>query len=607
MGSQEGNWLCGCGSPAAVKRQPLVAAPPGWCLARAEPGRRPAASQHCSSSSLLGLGQAAKLTWWPGQRLGQALGQRPAAFDISRDRAPSTSNMEPEPEPVALGHDDETEAAVEGEAAAAAEAAADEAAAAEAGSEGARQVRLAALAAGGAADASGGLPMGNISAAAVVQTQPTTEEEVWRFIIATRTANPEVGVKRLVKLLKTQHPDYGGGAKQVREGLKAETVLMAQAHVANMGAPVEYTPAELSKRDTCAHCYERTSPATRKLCGGCKQAVYCSAKCQKKHWKAGHNQQCTRQRNGNKKAKGGRAKCTDNIFRGERLLSRGEYRKAREFFAKGFLGGSVILESLVFQKPLTSSLGLSVGEQGTMEGDILRRGDIVTFEMLKGIFGAEWDEPEVRTGFVASPLLGMSKTFQAQHAESKLDKDIEMALRYAQILVGFAATFNHMFHTVQILSCSGTSVHDVAAAAKLATRCLKVDVAADPTFYGDSLAISHKQVLLTAIATHHLDSAAAAGTHTVHAAGSAAHAGMDLYDEVVQLDPLNAGSHFNVIKSLPIKSLLDRYGADQFETTLLSLIEQCEAGTMLYGDHYLSQFQHGLKRVQAGHQGYIFS
>ena len=41
---------------------------------------------------------------------------------------------------------------------------------------------------------------------------------------------------------------------------------------------------------TCAHCASK-SQAKLKLCGGCKTAAYCSAACQKAHWK-GHKGMC---------------------------------------------------------------------------------------------------------------------------------------------------------------------------------------------------------------------------------------------------------------------------------------------------------------------------
>jgi hypothetical protein len=48
----------------------------------------------------------------------------------------------------------------------------------------------------------------------------------------------------------------------------------------------------------CAVCHRKPGdpgvPATLKLCGGCRTTRYCSSECQKKDWKMGHKEVCSR-------------------------------------------------------------------------------------------------------------------------------------------------------------------------------------------------------------------------------------------------------------------------------------------------------------------------
>ena len=45
-------------------------------------------------------------------------------------------------------------------------------------------------------------------------------------------------------------------------------------------------------RTTCAWCNKGGGKLSLSRCGGCKSVSYCSAECQRTHWKKGHKQEC---------------------------------------------------------------------------------------------------------------------------------------------------------------------------------------------------------------------------------------------------------------------------------------------------------------------------
>lgn len=51
-------------------------------------------------------------------------------------------------------------------------------------------------------------------------------------------------------------------------------------------------PVETTADSTCAFCGPCETKTFALLCGRCSSVKYCSKDCQRKHWKAGHKQEC---------------------------------------------------------------------------------------------------------------------------------------------------------------------------------------------------------------------------------------------------------------------------------------------------------------------------
>ena len=437
------------------------------------------------------------------------------------------------------------------------------------------------------------------------------QEQLVATVRSIREAHPEHGVKVILIECKRQMPDESFGAKEVRQAIAVLTAESAAAapegsnvqHASHLPRPIEADARGLSCSWTCMMCKTTLTAANRRACAGCKQVWYCGSECQRKDWKMRHKSQCRHLRQVNQEMKtcgptaananGWDDSCSVNRFlvRAERLLLKREYEAARELFKQSFLCGEAppdYLESFVFEKPVHTAMGFG-GRDGNTRGCI-RCGDILDVETLKAILDESWECIGSRCIHIASPLLGISKSFQMQYTETKQEKDVAMALDYANAAFRVLPSFNHMLQVASLFSM----LKDYKSAAAMASKCLEADIAADPTYIGTTIATQHLLCLYTMIA----DYARELGDHE---------RAFQLLMVVVGLERTNAGSHFNAYKVLPIAMLAQHFGGEEeLEAVLTEVIRECEAGIMLYGAHYLPHFQHGLQRVQQRCVGYLF-
>lgn len=111
------------------------------------------------------------------------------------------------------------------------------------------------------------------------------------------------------------------------------------------------TQAEGSKGGVCSNCNKSTSEAgSRKYCGRCRKAAYCSEECQKQHWKSGgHKQECVApaEKSSNSKNKTSRVKEGNMSMAEAMAMARSGLRK---IYDKAVAGGFV--KSLMRQNRL---------------------------------------------------------------------------------------------------------------------------------------------------------------------------------------------------------------------------------------------------------------
>ena len=123
-----------------------------------------------------------------------------------------------------------------------------------------------------------------------------------------------------------------------------------------------------------------------------------------------------------------------------------------------------------------------------------------------------------------------------------------------------------------------------------------MDLRADPTCFDDEVPVQHKKLFFTVIASHKKLS------------GCSPSEELDWLMQVADLDPTDAGSQFNMFGQFTIPVLAEQFGGeDQLEAKLSALVEQCEGGSMIYGEQYLPHFRHGLQRVKDKCGGYTFA
>ena len=443
-----------------------------------------------------------------------------------------------------------------------------------------------------------------------------------------RASHPDYGLRKILSEYKRQMPESNLGTKEVRAAiaeLDAQVCVLTDAGIIPIHSDLPQSAcvskSAISGKNTCIQCREQ-SRTDLNLCARCRQVYYCGKSCQKKHWKT-HRSQCESMRagslvvaklspselanltradlaqltqHGSGERAGSKLQSVEDAYllRAERLILKGDYRGARTFFERSFMGGYNYMESLVFGKRVQSTYCLgytTASDDHRVERARIERGEVLDVDRLRALFGGDWEDMDTRCKLFGSPLLGMSKSFQMQYVDTKCDGDLVKAVRYASCALEVMPTFNHTIHLAMLLSGHGTAISDSQAAAHLANTCLQMDVSADPTYNGEQIATVHKLFCYDALAKH------ATGVGKPEWA-------LQLLTSAVDLDPSNAGSWFNLLGGFPIIILAVHFGEELLEAKLSKLVQDCDAGLMTYGSDYLPHFRHGLQRVQQRHGGY---
>eukprot|EP00931_Biecheleriopsis_adriatica_P019831 TRINITY_DN13404_c0_g1_i1.p1 TRINITY_DN13404_c0_g1~~TRINITY_DN13404_c0_g1_i1.p1 ORF type:complete len:340 (-),score=55.71 TRINITY_DN13404_c0_g1_i1:27-1046(-) len=83
----------------------------------------------------------------------------------------------------------------------------------------------------------------------------------------------------------------GGSAEKAAKASKEKTPFDYAVHMAGFDSKA-YAQEVHKEISSCAYCKKLPEGDKFKKCSGCQMVCYCSPECQKKHWKAGHKQNC---------------------------------------------------------------------------------------------------------------------------------------------------------------------------------------------------------------------------------------------------------------------------------------------------------------------------